>query len=89
MSPKPLCSITDRDVGEISEETGADRRSVIRYWAGLPVRGAAGRAIGAAFLRRGLRPGVGLYCGAGTNGKSQAPALASLVDDPNPEGASR
>lgn len=47
--------ISDELIDAIAVETGADRRSVVRRFAGLPVRGAAGRAIDSAIASRGLR----------------------------------
>lgn len=46
--------ITDTTVHELAAEADADERSVIRWLAGLPVRGRAGRRIVAAAARLGL-----------------------------------
>lgn len=46
---------TDALVDAVVADTDADRRSVIRRLAGLPVRGAAGLAIDRALAARGLR----------------------------------
>ena len=47
--------ITDATVLKIAAEADADPRSVVRFLAGLPVRGRAGRRIAAATVRLGVR----------------------------------
>lgn len=47
--------LTDADVETISEIASADRRSVTRRLAGLPVRGLAGRRIDAAIAHHFAR----------------------------------
>jgi predicted transcriptional regulator len=43
-------------VDEIAAELGADRRTIIKRLAGLPVRGGIGRAIDNALRARGYAP---------------------------------
>ena len=54
MDAKPLKAVDDALVQEVVETTGAHERTVLRRLAGLPVRGAAGRAVDAALRARGF-----------------------------------
>lgn len=48
--------VTQQLVREVAAETGAHHQSVTRRIAGLPVQGAAGRAIDRALRERGIVP---------------------------------
>ena len=54
MTNQVTVTVNEKLVISVADETSADRRSVTKRLAGLPVRGAAGRAIDRALAARGF-----------------------------------